>query len=96
LFALNLDPDGTSFWTGDIGGDDAVFRIDLASGAVLKTFSTFPGTELGGLAIFGEITQGGGGPTTAPEPATFALLFTGLSGLAGVTMIRRSKRNDTE
>jgi len=76
LFALNLDPDGTSFWTGDIGGDNNVFRIDIATGAVINSFPTNPSNgQLAGLAIFGEITQGGGGGT--PEPSSFVLMGIG-------------------
>jgi hypothetical protein len=54
LFALNLDPDGTSFWTADIFSGE-IWKIDIASGAVLKTFNS--GSTSGvtpGLAIVGE------------------------------------------
>ena len=79
LFALNLDPDGTSFWTGDLGGDNSVFRIDIASGAVLNSFPTNPlNGQLAGLAIFGEKTQGGG---SVPEPGSIFLLGTVMAGL---------------
>jgi WD40 repeat protein len=93
LFALNLDPDGQTFWTGDLGGDNRVFRINLATGAVVNSFATNPSNgQLAGLAIYGEITQGGGGgPTVTPEPASFVLLLTGLSGLAGVAAFRRRR-----
>ena len=54
LFALNLDPDGTSFWTGGLESGN-VYKIDIASGNKLLSFNT--GTSLlGGLAIFGEAT----------------------------------------
>jgi WD40 repeat protein len=90
LFGLNLDPDGTTFWTGDLGGDNKVFRINIATGAVINSFATNPPNgQLAGLAIFGEITQGGGG--TVPEPASVVLMLTGLSSLAGVAGIRRRK-----
>ncbi len=55
-FALNLDPDGTSFWSADFGTSN-VYRIDIASGNVISTFNT--GTSTGtvfGLAVAGEIT----------------------------------------
>jgi len=59
LFALNLDPDGTSFWTGDLQTGQ-IFRLDIATGATItQFFSTInPDAALGGLAVFGEITVG--------------------------------------
>ncbi len=89
LFALNLDPDGKSFWTGDIGGSTNVYRVDIATGSIITNFkaSKDGASEVAGLAVFGEITQGG--PTTGtPEPATFAL--TGL-GLLGALLVGRRK-----
>jgi uncharacterized repeat protein (TIGR01451 family) len=67
LFALNLDPDGTSFWTADSVTSD-VFRVDIATGTVLKQFNT--GTASGtvfGLSVKGEITVGGGGITVSHD-----------------------------
>jgi cell division septation protein DedD len=55
LFALNLDPDGTSFWTAD-HATGQIARVDIASGAVLTTFSAPPNPTVAGLAVFGEIT----------------------------------------
>lgn len=53
LFALNLDPDGTSFWTaGVVSGN--VYRVDIATGAVLTTFNTGPG-GVSGLAVYDEL-----------------------------------------
>jgi hypothetical protein len=58
-FALNLDPDGTSFWTGDLGGfTNDIFRFNIASGNQLKNFSSNAESGLFGLAVFGEVTQG--------------------------------------
>lgn len=88
LFSLNLDPDGTTFWTGNLDSIGTVFHVRISDGVVLGQFNTVqPGdNELGGLTIFGEITQGcptcGAGPTV-PEPSTFILLGAGLLGLAG-------------
>jgi hypothetical protein len=57
LFALNLDPDGTSFWTADLANGDVV-HFDSASGAVLGHFNGLSagGTIVAGLAVRGEVT----------------------------------------
>jgi len=55
LFALNLDPDQTSFWTAGFGSGN-VYRIDIATGTVLKSFNAGISVSLGGLTVFGEIT----------------------------------------
>jgi hypothetical protein len=55
-FALNLDPDGTSFWSADFSTAN-VYRIDIASGNVISTFNTGTGNStVFGLAVAGEIT----------------------------------------
>jgi hypothetical protein len=53
LFALNLDPDGTSFWTADLNNGN-VFHFDIASGAELGGFAA--GTPVYGLSLLGERT----------------------------------------
>jgi len=53
LFAINLDPDGTSFWTaGGLSGN--VYRVDIASGVVLTTFNSGPG-GVSGLSVYDEL-----------------------------------------
>ncbi len=52
-FALNLDPDDTSFWSAS---NQSVFKFDIATGNVLLSFDA--GSAVGGLAVFGEPTQG--------------------------------------
>ena len=54
LFALNLDPDGKSFWTADLS-DGNVYKVDIATGAIDKQFTVSANTALAGLAVFGEI-----------------------------------------
>jgi streptogramin lyase len=56
LFALNLDPDGQTFWTGNIDQPGHVFRINIATEAVVNDFNTNANTDLAGLAVAGEIT----------------------------------------
>jgi uncharacterized repeat protein (TIGR01451 family) len=56
LFALNLDPDGTSFWTADAGTAN-VFHFDIASGKLLGSFNTGTGpNSVFGLSVFGGMT----------------------------------------
>jgi len=52
FYSLALDPDGTSFWTGDKSG--TVYRFDIDSGKLLTQFSTQLGTT-DGISLFGEI-----------------------------------------
>lgn len=54
-FALNLDPDGTSFWSGTFSTND-FYRFDIATGALLAG-PIATGGSLFGLAVFGEITE---------------------------------------
>lgn len=69
LFALNLDPDGTSFWTADISSGDIV-RIDIATGAQITKFNAGISTTLAGLAVFGEpIASQPSNPCVGATPA---------------------------
>jgi hypothetical protein len=54
LFAMNLDPDDTTFWTGDIQTGE-VSRVDIATGNVLTQFNSSPSSQLAGLSIVGGI-----------------------------------------
>ena len=89
VFALNLDPNGTSFWTGTLGGAN-VRKVNLATGAIEESWSTGL-TDLYGLAVYGEIQAGGGGVDTGggnggtvPEPGTVGLLALALVGLGAM------------
>ncbi len=54
-FAMNLDPDGASFWSADYYTGE-VFRFDLTSGQVMSTFQSTG--QAHGLAVFGEFHAG--------------------------------------
>lgn len=61
-FAVNLDPDGASFWSAGITTGN-VYKFDLATGNQLLSFNsgappTSGGSIIGGLAVFGEIISG--------------------------------------
>ncbi|MFZ0390232.1 MAG: T9SS type A sorting domain-containing protein [Calditrichia bacterium] len=72
-FALNLDPDGTSFWSGGFGTSN-FYKFDIATGAVLLgPINTGTGSStLYGLAVYGEITAAVNNPPicqiTPPGP----------------------------
>jgi DNA-binding beta-propeller fold protein YncE len=80
LFALNLDPDGTSFWTGNINAVGQLWKIDIATGSILHTFGTTPAFDVAGLAVFGEIRVSN--PPSVPEPGSIILLGT-IAALVG-------------
>jgi hypothetical protein len=66
-FALNLDPNGTSFWSGDLGTNN-FYRFNIATGAIeVGPINTGPGTSLAGLCLKGEPTAGGGDGQCPPE-----------------------------
>src|SRR5205085_156052 len=90
LFALNLDPDGTTYWTGDII-TGMIYRVNISTGALVTSFSAGAGS-LGGLSVFGEITQGGGGGTSpVPEPSSIVpLILMAIGG--GIWRFRMGRR----
>jgi VCBS repeat-containing protein len=62
LFALNLDPDGTTFWTATLSRPAWIFKIDIETGDLLKSLEileikdTDVPPKLAGLAIADEPT----------------------------------------
>lgn len=85
IFALNLDPDGKSFWTGATGGN-TIEQIDIFSGAVLQKWNT-QGGQLFGLSVLGEIKVA----TNVPEPETYAMMLLGL-GVMGFVARRKQQQ----
>jgi hypothetical protein len=84
IFALNIDANGTAFWTADIAGN--VVEFDIATGTVLEHWSA--GAQTFGLVVFGQQTASGGGggtggETGVPEPGTLSLLAGGLFAFGG-------------
>lgn len=68
-FAMNLDPNGTSFWAGSFGLDN-FYRFNIATGAVeVGPISAGTGNTLFGLAVVGEITGGQNNPPIFEPPS---------------------------
>jgi hypothetical protein len=55
LFALNLDPDGKSFWTAGLSSG-FIYKFDIETGTLLETLRF--DSEVNGLVINGEIKVG--------------------------------------
>ena len=69
LFALNLDPDNTTFWTADYSSGE-IWRVDIATGAIVTNFTAPPAScSVAGLAVVGEIR-------VAQQPPTCELTAT--------------------
>jgi hypothetical protein len=94
FFALNLDPDGTTFLTGSFN-DGTLYRFNIEGGGLpSQIIDTGCGNQcLFGVSIFGEITVGNPPDLNpVPEPATIVLLGTTLAGAAGAAWKRRRGR----
>ena len=66
LFAISLDPDGNSFWTGDSTSGD-IWKVDIASSDVLQQIDTNSGA-LYGLSVDDQIEVGAPAPPRTPFP----------------------------
>jgi hypothetical protein len=69
LFSMNLDPDGTTFWTGD-SAVGQIFQVRIDSGAVVESFNSSPSTGLFGLSIVGGVVVSQPTLTLTPSTAT--------------------------
>ena len=71
-FALNLDPNGTDFWTADTSG--TVWEINIATGHVDEQWNSGSSSTFG-LVVNGQLTAGGPPPSGTPEPGTVGLMI---------------------
>jgi hypothetical protein len=102
FFALNLDPDGTHFWSGGIN-TGIIYKFNLApvGPPVLSFSSQFAasgGTELAGLAVFGEPIASRPTPTQAASATPVIWLLLALLALvvgAILAIQRRQRRRPT-
>jgi hypothetical protein len=70
LFSMNLDPDNSTFWTGDDTTGE-VFHVGIGSGNVVSSFNSSPPVGLFGLALVGAINVAT--PTVTLSPSTQTL-----------------------
>jgi outer membrane protein assembly factor BamB len=66
-FAVNLDPDGETFWSGNVRTGQ-VYRFNIQTGVQVAHWSAGSVQELSGLAVYGEITAAQ--PTATPAPSS--------------------------
>ena len=75
LFAISVDPSGTSFWTADSSTGN-IYQINIATGAVMQTIATGSGT-LYGLSVDNQLEvanpQLPTSSTPPPMPATLTV-----------------------
>ncbi len=63
-FALDLDPDGTTFWAGDFG-NGKVARVDISTGAIVSQFNA--GSPVRGLRVYPGVTSSKATPTITTQ-----------------------------
>ena len=70
-FALNLDPNGRSFWAAD-SETDLLYRFSISGGEIERKFQAGEGGSIFGVCLKGELTAGTSAGTQA-IPGSFAL-----------------------
>ncbi len=87
LFALNLDPDGTTFWTGGLGNGQ-VYRMNITTGVQQTSFNAgILGGSMAGLAVVGELIVSQPTPSpTGPRAVVPTLSFPMLGLLCAALM----------
>ena len=71
LFAISVDPSGTSFWTGDSYSGN-IWQIDLATGNVLQTINT-NAAYLYGLSVDDQIAVAASPTVVSATPTTLTV-----------------------
>jgi len=92
LFAMNLDPDGVSFWTAGYSSG-LIYHVDIATCSIIKTIGPIPfSPSIAGLAVVGELTVGCEphcGGTSVPEFSAPAAMASALGLLAVAVLVRK-------
>lgn len=81
-FAVNLDPDGTSFWTGGISTGN-VYKFDIATGNQITRIPTGQGAIFG-VTVLGELTVVN--PTPSPTATATVTPTPPLEGAADLAL----------
>jgi len=71
LFAISVDPSGTSFWTGD-SSSGYIYQINIATGALMQTINSQSGT-LYGLSVLNQKEVATPSQTTTAVPSTLTV-----------------------
>jgi hypothetical protein len=71
LFAVSVDPSGTSFWTGD-SSSGYIYQINIATGALMQTINSQSGT-LYGLSVLDQKEVATPSQTTTAAPSTLTV-----------------------